>query len=70
MLLIFKMNDFLRHVNAALGLLANNLVVAGRYTSRRVFESNDENHRRSNRGIAGLIWSCLSYVYVLIQINS
>mmetsp|Transcript_11245 Transcript_11245/g.24343 ORF Transcript_11245/g.24343 Transcript_11245/m.24343 type:complete len:261 (+) Transcript_11245:184-966(+) len=70
MLLIFKMNDCLRHVDAALGSPANNLVVAGRYASRRVFESDEERRRRSNGGIAGLIRSWLSYVHVLIRINS
>ena len=39
MLLIFKMNDCLRHVDMALGSPANNLVVAGRYARSRGWPS-------------------------------
>merc|ERR1712086_934694 len=70
MLLIFKMNDCLRHVDTALGSQVNNLVVAGKYASRRVFESDRRKHRQSNGGVLGLLRVWLSYVRVLIRINS
>lgn len=70
MLLIFKMNDCLRHVDMSLGSPVNNLVVAGRYASKRVYESDVQKHRRSNEGIQCLLRSWLSYFNVLIRINS
>mmetsp|Transcript_18111 Transcript_18111/g.39132 ORF Transcript_18111/g.39132 Transcript_18111/m.39132 type:complete len:696 (+) Transcript_18111:159-2246(+) len=70
MLLIFKMNDCLRHVDTALGSPVNNLVVAGKYASKRVFESDKRKHKRSNGGVLGFLRSWLSYVHVLIRISS
>jgi len=67
MLLIFKMNDCLRHVDMALGSPVNNLVVAGRYASRRVFESE---RKKRNGGILSLLRAWLSYMNVLIRVNS
>jgi aarF domain-containing kinase len=67
MLLIFKMNDCLRHVDMALGSPVNNLVVAGRYASRRVFESE---RRKRNGGILNLLRAWLSYLNVLFRVNS
>jgi aarF domain-containing kinase len=67
MLLIFKMNDCLRHVDMALGSPVNNLVVAGRYASERVFESDQ---KRSNGRLLDLIRSWFSYLRVLVRINS
>ncbi|KAL7553313.1 hypothetical protein ACHAWF_016589 [Thalassiosira exigua] len=67
MLLIFKMNDCLRHVDMALGSPVNNLVVAGRYASERVFESDK---KRSNGRLLDLIRSWFSYLRVLVRINS
>lgn len=69
MLLIFKMNDCLRHVDMALGSPVNNLVVAGHYASRRVFESEQKRHKLSNGSVFGLLRSWLSYVNVLLRIN-
>jgi aarF domain-containing kinase len=66
MLLIFKMNDCLRHLDLALGSPLNNLVVAGRYASKRVYESD----RERQRGVFGLLRSWLDYVRVLCRINS
>ncbi|KAL7534306.1 LOW QUALITY PROTEIN: hypothetical protein ACHAXR_009195 [Thalassiosira sp. AJA248-18] len=68
MLLIFKMNDCLRHLDMALGSPANNLVVAGRYASKRVFQSDQQKHQQF--GVLSLLQSWLSYVHVLIRINS
>jgi len=70
MLLIFKMNDCLRHVDIALGSQQNNLVVAGKYASKRVFESDRKKQQQLNGGLFGLLRSWLSYVHVLIRINS
>lgn len=67
MLLIFKMNDCLRHLDMALGSPVNNLVVAGRYASRRVFESE---RKKRKGGILGLLRAWLSYMDVLIRVNS
>lgn len=66
MLLIFKMNDCLRHVDYALGSPANNLVIAGKYASRRVLYSD----LRGDGSVFGLIRSWISYAHVLIRINS
>ena len=70
MLLIFKMNDCLRHVDMALGSPVNNLVVAGKYASKRVFESEQKKQKQSNGGFLGFLRSWLSYLNVLIRINS
>jgi len=70
MLLIFKMNDCLRHVDMALGSPVNNLVVAGRYASKRVYESDQEKHKQTNGGVLGFLRSWMSYIHVLIRINS
>lgn len=67
MLLIFKMNDCLRHVDMALGSPVNNLVVAGRYASRRVFENE---RKKLNGGILSLLRAWLSYMHVIIRVNS
>ena len=65
MLLIFKMNDCLRHVDMALGSPANNLVVAGRYASARVYESD----KQSGGGFISLLRSWMSYINVILRIN-
>lgn len=70
MLLIFKMNDCLRHVDTALGSPVNNLVVAGKYASKRVYESDKRKQQQSNAGFLGFLRSWLSYVHVLIRISS
>lgn len=66
MLLIFKMNDCLRHVDLALGSPANNLVVAGKYASKRVLHSE----LCGGLSFFGLLKSWISYAHVLIRINS
>jgi aarF domain-containing kinase len=70
MLLIFKMNDCLRHVDMALGSPANNLVVAGRYASWRVFESERNKRLQSNGGFLCLLRDWFSYMNVLLRVNS
>lgn len=65
MLLIFKMNDCLRHVDMSLGSPVNNLVVAGRYASKRVYESD----KQASGSVLCLIRSWLSYFNVLFRIN-
>mmetsp|Transcript_20589 Transcript_20589/g.49506 ORF Transcript_20589/g.49506 Transcript_20589/m.49506 type:complete len:692 (+) Transcript_20589:615-2690(+) len=70
MLLIFKMNDCLRHVDMALGSPVNNLVVAGKYASKRVFESEQRKRKQSNGGVLCLLRSWISYINVLIRISS
>mmetsp|Transcript_6892 Transcript_6892/g.14163 ORF Transcript_6892/g.14163 Transcript_6892/m.14163 type:complete len:703 (+) Transcript_6892:297-2405(+) len=67
MLLIFKMNDCLRHVDYALGSPANTLVIAGKYASRRVFES-ERNHPQKG-GLLDCLRSWFSYFHVLFRIN-
>lgn len=69
MLLIFKMNDCLRHLDMALGSPVNNLVVAGKYASKRVFDCDKEKHKQSTGSALALFRSWLSYVHVLIRIN-
>ena len=67
MLLIFKMNDCLRHLDMALGCPGNPLVTAGRYASRRVLEGEV--------GAAGGGWlrklrSWLSYLNIVLRIEA
>ena len=69
MLLIFKMNDCLRHVDMALGSPVNNLVVAGKYASKRVYESDKEKRQQSKGGVLSLLRDWLSYIKVLMRIN-
>jgi len=69
MLLIFKLNDCLRHVDMALGSPVNTLAVAGKYASRRVFESDRRKQRESNGGVLGLLQAWLSYARVLFRIS-
>ncbi len=70
MLLIFKMNDCLRHVDMALGSPMNNLVVAGRFASKRVFENEWNKRSQSKRGLLCLFCDWLSYMNVLVRVNS
>jgi len=70
MLIIFKMNDCLRHVDMALGSPANNLVVAGRYASWRVFERERNKQLQSNGGFLCLLRDWFSYMNVLLRVNS
>jgi aarF domain-containing kinase len=70
MLLIFKMNDCLRHVDMALGSPVNNLVVAGRYASKRVFESERKKQLQSKCGLLCFLRNWLSYMNVLLRVNS
>lgn len=65
MLLVFKMNDCLRHLDLKLGSPVNNLVVAGKYASKRVYEIESK-----GRGFFGILRSWLSYVNVLLRVNS
>ena len=67
MLLIFKMNDCLRHVDYALGSPSNNLVIAGKYASRRVLDS-DISHPEGT--MLGFFKSWIQYANVLFRINS
>ncbi len=41
MLLLFKMNDCLRHIDHTLGSNTNTLVIAGKYAVRAVYKSRD-----------------------------
>jgi len=63
------MNDCLRHVDMALGSPVNNLVVAGRYASKRVYESDKEKRQQSKGGVLSLLRDWLSYINVLMRIN-
>ncbi|KAK1746598.1 ABC1 kinase family protein [Skeletonema marinoi] len=67
MLLIFKMNDCLRHVDYALGSPSNNLVIAGKYASKRVLDS-DISHPKGT--MLGFFKSWIQYANVLFRINS
>ena len=66
MLLIFKMNDCLRHVDMALGSPVNNLVIAGQYASKRVYESE----RMKRGGILSIFRCWFSYIQCLVRIKS
>ena len=65
MLLIFKMNDCLRHVDYALGSPNNNLSIAGKYASRRVLDSDT-----AHTNMFGVFKSWIQYANVLLRINS
>ena len=59
MLLLLKMNDCLRHIDFALGSPANTLVIAGKYASKAVYES--ERKQRTSLGSRLRSWLCLLY---------
>jgi len=63
MLLLFKMNDCLRHVDYTLGTPMNNMVVAGKYAARAIFLD-----AKNSTGFA-LVRAWVGYVRVLIRIN-
>ena len=65
-----SLQDCLRHVDMALGSPVNNLVVAGKYASKRVFESDKMINKQTNGGFFGVLKSWLSYLHVLFRINS
>ena len=67
MLLIFKMNDCLRHLDMALGCPGNPLVTAGRYASRRVLEGEVGGARG---GWLARLRSWLSYLNVVARIEA
>ncbi|EJK48698.1 hypothetical protein THAOC_32483 [Thalassiosira oceanica] len=67
MLLIFKMNDCLRHLDMALGCPGNPLVTAGRYASRRVLEGEV---RGAGGGWLCKLRSWLSYLNVVLRIEA
>lgn len=90
MLLIFKMNDCLRHVDYALGSPTNTLVrfldssvrliefyllsrpafqvVAGKYASERVY--NSDKRRLRNGRFLDMFRSWLSYMNVMLRIKT
>lgn len=93
MLLIFKMNDCLRHVDNALGSPTNTLVsfvtiasffpckhfscisllqslkiVAGKYASERVLDSDKRKHKKGR--FIDMFRSWLSYVHVMFRIKT
>lgn len=53
----------------ALGSPVNNLVVAGKYASKRVYESDKEKRQQSKGGVLSLLRDWLSYMNVLMRIN-
>ena len=67
MLLIFKMNDCLRHLDMALGCPGNPLVTAGRYASRRVLKGEVEG---AGGGWMRKLRSWLSYLNVVARIEA
>lgn len=64
MLLLLKMNDCLRHIDYTLGSPLNNLVAAGKYASKAVYE--DE--WRKAKGISGRFRAWFDYAQVLFRI--
>ena len=68
MLLIFKMNDCLRHVDYVLGSPNNNLSIAGKYASRRVLHSDIAQNDRTT--MFGVFKSWIQYANVLLRINT
>lgn len=81
MLLLFKMNDCLRHIDHALGVRSvNTLVIAGKYAAGTIYREEDRCLRNdcdrgviSNSSSVGRIvmrWKAwLSYVHVLYRIR-
>jgi len=65
MLLLLKMNDCLRHIDYTLGSPLNNLVAAGKYASKAVYEDEMKNAK----GARGRFRAWFDYVRVMFRIN-
>lgn len=65
MLLLLKMNDCLRHIDYTLGSPTNNVVAAGKYASRAVYENQLE-HAKS---VGGRLHAWVDYVRVMLRIQ-
>mmetsp|Transcript_7274 Transcript_7274/g.11048 ORF Transcript_7274/g.11048 Transcript_7274/m.11048 type:complete len:655 (+) Transcript_7274:148-2112(+) len=65
MLLLFKMNDCLRHIDHALGSPANTIVVAGKYATQTVYDSE-----RDATGLLGRIRLWMSHVMIMLRIRA
>ena len=65
MLLLLKMNDCLRHIDYALGSPTNTLVVAGKYASRAVYESQV---KRADATLKEKLQAWGEYMTVLMRI--
>lgn len=64
MLLLFKMNDCLRHIDIALGSKANTLVISGKYASELVYK-----HSISKAGIFKRFREWISYTLLQAKIQ-
>mmetsp|Transcript_2372 Transcript_2372/g.3389 ORF Transcript_2372/g.3389 Transcript_2372/m.3389 type:complete len:678 (-) Transcript_2372:1160-3193(-) len=64
MLLLFKMNDCLRHIDHTLGSNANTLVIAGKYAVKAVYKS-----RCNQRTFINRLKDWFSYMFVMSRIR-
>ena len=66
MLLLFKMNDCLRHIDHSLGSPTNTMVVAGKYAARATFQ-----HQKDIKGLGvmGRLRLWLSYLMIMSKIK-
>jgi len=74
MLLLFKMNDCLRHIDHDLGSPTNTLLVAGKYAAETVYKeenivSSSLTIPRKTKPLFSGIKSWISYMIVLSRIN-
>ena len=65
MLLLFKMNDCLRHIDHALGSPANTMVVAGKYAAQTVYDNE-----RDVGGVLGRLRLWMSHFIIMTRIRA
>lgn len=68
MLLLFKMNDCLRHIDYALGSPTNTLVTAGAFAAKAVYD--EERNGGSSRSVVQRMKTWLSYVQLVVKIHA
>lgn len=69
MLLLFKMNDCLRHIDHALGSPANTMVVAGKYAAQALYD-DDHDKARARGGIVGRLHRWVSHLFIMTRIRA
>ena len=71
MLLLFKMNDCLRHIDHVLGSNANtNLVISGKYAAKAVYSNCIEKSKQNRLGISmDNMKQWFSFVFVMTRIR-
>ena len=64
MLLLFKMNDCLRHIDHSLGSPANTLIIAGKYATETLYANS-----KNENGLLSRVREWISYVLIVARIK-